>query len=565
MSFSPKFYVVEDPAVSTRLQPEFSILKGSRTRTYQPYVCVNTSNSSTQWSIIPPDPTTVINRNIYLAMPVKITLSRPGGGPGNVLDYGNTDAFKAYPLASVMSTLSATLNNLSVSCPVSDVMPWLARYSTYCEDERSFYSQFPSYQDRSQSYDELVNTLENPLGGFPANSTPYSFKRGQFPVTIISNTPTSAEIVAVIVEPLFMSPFLFKGEREPGFYGIRNFTLNITWDGTLNKIWSRVFDPLNPTTVTASFQNVTGLPPYVPTLPTLYLRYDTPESPVTLSEPHFSPYYQIDRFPTDAGIVAGGATVEHFTAQNIQLTGIPGRLYILFRRQNQDLTPFTPNVCASIRAINITFANVTGILSTASIYDIYQIAIKNGFQGTFTDWLGNAPGMASTSFGSVLALDFGEDIALPQGMYPGMSGTYQLLVKATFTNPSPDPIHYSMYVITVSQGEFHTIDSTASTSINIITPQDVQNTSGMDVRELKHNNFYGGAILDAIKRGVGVLARGYNKILPTVQNTLSGIGKVAQNFEGFGFNSKRPRLDDTNYNLGGDFMSLDDLKAQVDD
>lgn len=562
VSSSPKFIVMKDPSTSTVLQPTFNIILGSKVRTMQPYTSINNSDTATQWSIIPPDAETVIRRNVWIGMPVRITMTKPDDEGFPIVNYGVTDAFSAFPLNSIMGTLSATFNNLSISQPQSDYFPWIARYGVTNNQEKGYYSTFPSYQDRSQSYDELVYSNENPLSNYGNGSIPGEFKRGQVPIYIITNTNTQFEAVAFLLEPILMSPFNIYDDDQPGFYGIRTFTLNITWDSNRGKIWSKAFvNPLNPITLNVSFQGVSGLPSYIPSQPTLYLQYDTPYTPSPLSEARFIKYHQLDRYPTSFGSLGPGLLYENATFQNIQLTGIPSRIIILFREQNSDLSFSNPRTMAFIRSVNITFMNTTGILSTFSPFDLWEIGKKNGYMGTLTDWIGEGKGQRSSGPGSILALDFGKDIALPDGYAPGMGGSFQLLVKATFQNIANRTINFTGYIITVSAGEFHTVDGGASTSINFVTPDVVKSIASYDVKEIHYDDFYGGFGISDAKSMLGMLARGYNKLLPTVQKGLSKVGEFAKKFEGYGYGgTKRSRMSDYE---GGDFASLDELEDMI--
>lgn len=558
----PKFVVMKDPSTSTILQPTFNILVGSRVRTMQPYTCINNSDTATQWSIIPPDAQTVIRRNVWIGMPVRITMSKPTDEGFPIVNYGVTDAFSAFPLNSIMGTLAVTFNNLSISQPQSDYFPWIARYGVTSNQEKGYYSTFPSYQDRSQAYEELVYSNENPLSNYGNGSLPGQFKRGQIPIYIITNTNTQFEAVAFILEPILMSPFNIYDDDEPGFYGIRTFTLNITWDANRGKIWSKAFyNPLNPVTLNVTFQGVSGLPSYIPSQPTLYIQYDTPFIASPLSQPRYVKYHQLDRYPTSFGAVGPGVTYENATFQNIQLTGIPTRIIILFREQNSDLTFYKPRTMAFIRNVNITFMNTTGILSTFSPFDLWEIAKKNGYMGSLTDWIAEGNGQESTGPGSILALDFGKDITLPDGYLPGMGGTYQLLVKASFQNIAGRTINFTGYIITVSSGEFHTVEGSASTSINFVTSEVASSLANYDVKEIKYDDFYGGFGIGDAKSILGMVARGYNKILPSLQKGLSKVGEFAKNFEGYGYNSgNRNRLREYE---GGDFASLEELEDML--
>lgn len=556
--------VLQDPSSSLALAPIYTLQTGSKERTFQPYISINNSTTSTQWSIVPPDPNTIIRRMIWLAMPVRVTLSRPLGGPANVLQYGDTDAFAAYPLASCMTTAQVQFNNCSIAYPVNSYFPYLMKFTQNKKLNAGFYSTFPSYLDHSQTYEELVGTMENPLGGYPNNSIPGCVKRGQIPITIISNTPTSAELVALLLEPLFLSPLEFEGENVPGLYGIQNLNVNITWDN-LSKMWSKAFaNNPNPTTVTVTNVGVSGLPSWMPNMPTLYLRYDTPFQSLSLATPYVTPYYQLDRFTTDFGVLAAGATINKANFQTIQCNAIPSRIYIFTRERDADITFDKPRVCSAIEGVEITFMNKANQLATATVYDLWKMSYDNGYMGTFYEWLGNPPGLGATTFGSILCLEFGKDIALEPGYFAGRAGTYQLQIKLTYRNPSSRPINYTGYVVLVYPGSFITVNGSCRVELANLGPETLSRATSISVKEYETPNFLGGIGLGDIKSAIGLAAKGIGALMPLVksklpekyQGTAEKIGQFAKQFEGWGY----PGSDDMDYGEGGEFMTLDDLE-----
>ncbi|MEM3062119.1 MAG: hypothetical protein QW303_01045 [Nitrososphaerota archaeon] len=572
MAEEPKLRVLQDPSSSLALSPTFTLQTGSKERTFQPYVSINNSISSTQWSIVPPDPNTIIRRMIWLAMPVRVTMSRAFGGPENILQYGETDAFAAYPLASCMTTAQVQFNNASIAYPVNSFFPYLMKFKKRYELEKGFYSTFPSYLDCSQSYEELVGTLENPLGGYPNNSLPGCFKRGQIPIVIISNTPTSAELVALLLEPLFLSPLEFEGDNVPGLYGIKNLNINITWDN-LSKMWSKAFvSPANPVTVNVSIVGVSGLPSWMPNLPTLYLRYDTPFENLSLSVPYVTPYYQLDRYTTDFGSLAAGATISKANFQTIQSNSIPSRIYIFTRERDADISFEKPRVCSAIEGVEITFMNKANQLATATVYDLWKMSYDNGYMGSFSEWLGNPPGLGATTFGSILCLEFGKDIALESGYFAGREGTYQLQIKLTYRNPSSRPINYTGYVVLVYPGSFITVNGSCRVTLANMPAGALAKANLIGVKEYESSNFLGGIGLGDVKTAIGLAAKGVGALLPIIkpklppkwQQRAEKVGEFAKKFEGWGYGGQGTQLGEemteNEYSgEGGEFMSLDDF------
>lgn len=564
-------FILQDPTTFVQNTPKYGIFKGSLENTYQSYPSTNFSNSTIQFSIITPSPQTVLDRRIYLGVPIKINFTGDTGDDNiPLLNYGYTDAFRAFPLASIITTLQATINNLTLSIPLNDIFPYLARFQSFQNDEIRYYSTTPCFQDQSQNYNELLNSLINPLGGYPGTSIPYQQKRGEFPVVITQNNRNQAEVQAFILEPLFLSPFLMKGEREAGFFGVQNFTLNITLDSNINRIWSHCQHPVYNNNFSSIQVNIGGFQPVIPfytSQPTLFVKYAKPNVPSPLEIPSYSPYNLIDRYPTNMGTIVGGGTFDNFASQNIQLGSIPRRLYIYARRSNLTRTYETTDTFAVITNVNITWDTRSGLLSSASTKDLYDMSTKNGLQMSWEQFIGastiNSDSTRITTCGNIICIDFGEDIGLPLEQAPGMAGTFQLLVKASGFNPNSNPVEYTMYVVVISEGIFYTQNLQAFSATGTVTSTDINNSTNMQVHDIQHNTFYGNGIFDAIKKGIGAVARGFTKASPYIQQGLKAATQFADtvaDIAGAGQRLKKRKF----RHYGSGLMGLSDLKKRAE-
>lgn len=565
-------YLLLDPVTFVQMKPKYAIFKGGLDNNYQQYPSVSFSNNLIQFSVITPNPNIVLDRRLYIGIPIQFTVTGDTGDDNiPIFQYGTLDAFRAFPLQVITTTLTATINNLSLSIPQHDLFPIMGKYTSFPQDQIGEYSLFPSYMDASQEYSELVNSLVNPLGSYPGSSVPYTNKRGEYPIVILSNSRTSATFATYIVCPIILSPFLFKGEAEPGFYGVQNFTLNFTLGDLSLALSHTVINTSGPftnawTTINGTIQNVqvTSFFPWARNQPTLYARYSKPNATMDITEKYFSPWATIDRYVTFAGQLIPGATLTDFASQNIQLSQIPKRIYLFARERNQDRRVDRTDTCAVITNVNITFDNRTGILSSASMQDLYHISKKNGYCGTWYDWIGmsgifnNVTGQFTSTFGSIMCIDFGDDIGLPVSQAPGMTGTYQLLVKASFKNPNPvRAINYDFYVVVVNEGLFYTQNLQAFSATGTVTPQDLMKTENMNVMENKRSNFYGMGWLDVLKKGAvwaGRIARAaagpLSMINPAVGTAVGATGQAIGSVVGQGRH-------------GGARMNLEQLRKRL--
>ncbi len=164
----------------------------------------------------------------------------PGYVPAGTscFDYGITDALQAFPLASLMTTAQAQINNTAVSINLQDVLPSLLRMNNSRELYR-FNSTTPSLPDQAYArYADGVGANNNglagysnasydidqvPRGAFPADILVKRFSGGVFqdnsPVAVADTDTFVIEFSTVVAEPLFLSPFIF-GDPEYNQQGL---------------------------------------------------------------------------------------------------------------------------------------------------------------------------------------------------------------------------------------------------------------------------------------------------------------------------------------------------------
>jgi hypothetical protein len=125
------------------------------------------------------------------------------------------------------------------------------------------------------------------------------------------------------------------------------------------------------------------------------------------------------------------STTGLINSNNLQLNSIPSMMYIYARTQNQVL--YAPGTGCSqtdtylaLENINITFANYTGLLSSCSKYQLYQISYKNGCTMSWSQWSGertndasswNTPVAQYSTIGSILGVEFATDLGKMQKFF----------------------------------------------------------------------------------------------------------------------------------------------------
>ena len=250
---------------STRFQTHSLIIGRRAKRSLNSSIIRLTVNSSmilsSSSSKPSPSESIVVDRNILLSARVNFKINIGPNVPVgvNVWQYGQREAFQAFPLNNLFTTSTATINNTSVSVNSVDVIPALLQLMDE-EDLACSKGMTPHLIDRYQNYSDAINSNNNPLAGFKnASYNQHRLPRGSHPLdalTIIrtpaggpptDNNPVSQnigdtweiDVSATFTEPLFLSPFLFHSKyNEAGLFGINtmNYVFNI--DAQMKRFWS---------------------------------------------------------------------------------------------------------------------------------------------------------------------------------------------------------------------------------------------------------------------------------------------------------------------------------------
>lgn len=480
---------------------DFAIIKGSSETSWKQYTTSSVSQSSIQWSCNPPSRQIVIDRKVYVYLPIRLTMTGIPNGtnvlPRALLEVGN-DAPRSFPIANIIDTLNFTINNTSVSINLADMGQALLHYNTDIKLKNHEYSMTPNYYDCYQSYAAGSGTSRNPLGlygdGLEGTCTP----RGGFAGMKIVSNPTSnnnsTTVTAVVdvafCEPIFLSPFYWGQGDAPGLYNVQTLDCNMTFIGQLgNRLWSHDNTNWNINNITATFGGLpngpTSFAATTGNQPTLLFQYLKP--PITMNIPPAMPitynFSDLQRYPTDFGVVNAGVTTI-VNSNNIQLSAIPRRVYIFAREKNSAL--FSNNAATDtflqINNISIQFQSRTGILASASMQQLYQMSKRNHCNLSWNEWSGG-PVLASDqpfsnpsyvgTVGSVLCIEFGSDIPMDPLEAAGKLSQSMFQVSATVTNVSNRNLDCSLYIVTSIDGTFTVMNGQSFQNLGVITSQDI--------------------------------------------------------------------------------------------
>lgn len=545
---------VLDPRTMLKNERKYAVLQSGKSVMYKAYTSNSISTSSIQFSCPPPSGNVIVDRKQYFTLPVRLTFTGPGSNATNLIQ-PNRDAPRAFPISSSIDTLQVTINNTSVSINMADVIQPLLRFNTNESLKEFDYSSTPSYPDQSQNYSDLFSTNRSPLSFYGDQSDENPQGRAAFPFTIVSNSPTSAVVDMLLIEPLFLSPFFWGKGNSAGFYNVNTMDFNISF---LNNIGARMWSHDNSlgtnviSSITAQFNGFTGTEfSYKPNVPQMLFTYISPQDTELISsfQQITYPYLDTTRFTTDipaiaysAAAVGAGQTV---STNNIQLSTIPRRMYLLVRPNNATLYGTSgwnyTDTYYGISNVNIQFNNNL-YLNSASQQQLYQLAVKNGVNYSYNQWTGY-PKYPVNSFasspsiggvGSIICLEYGSDISIDSPYEaPGVNGQYNLQVQANVYNADPtgahDAVPLSIVLIIVNEGSF-TIPSLGRsiTQLGVLSKADVLNAKqqqGISYSEIQ--DLYGGDFFTGLKDFGSQLWEGIKGAWPYIKEGLNIAKEIA--------------------------------------
>jgi hypothetical protein len=534
---------------------DFAVKSGASQTTYQRFPATSSSNSSLIFSVQVPSENVVIGRDVLITTGLSFTMtagnSAGAGNPGAVpvgvsaFNYGVTDALQAFPMASLMTTATASINNTTVSVNLQDVLPSMLRLNNSRELYR-FNSSTPSLPDQAYArYEQGVGANNNALAGYsnasydidqvPRGSHPASITitrtdgaggaSDNSPIAVNDNDTWVIEFETVVAEPLFLSPFIF-GDPEynqQGLLGINNMNFTFNIDATCK----RLFSTSNPYIRTIGlgtaanpngFIGVTPIGTQVqPSSPALLFKFLSTQPSDLIETKNVVPYMDFPRYLTSSAnttsIAAQGSAT--LTSSNLQINQIPDLFIINVRKPMNSQTIQDASAFMTINNVSINLNNQSGLLSSASAYDLWRMSVKNGSTQSWAEFGGltfqsntTGAGKAVNTTGSLLIIDPAYDLSLPDYITSGSLGNYnfQFQVGVSNTLQATGSITPEICVIAVNSGIMTTQQGVSAIYTGILTKEMTlqaksrQQASAMKSAEIKR--MVGGNMLNMPLHGI---------------------------------------------------------------
>lgn len=567
--------LIVDPVIGD-ITPElvYAVQTGAAQKTAQSFQATSASNSSIVFSIQVPSENIVVDRavtvsaQVYLTVNIGTAANGAGVPPGELaFNLGLTDSLQAFPLNKLFTTAQATINNVSVSSNEQDIVDALLRMNNSRELYR-YNSTTTSLPDQAYlNYQDAVLANNNPLASY--NTASYDvdqIPRGAFPVVVnTASNPIVHHITAggtddsltstdvndwwtipitfTTIEPLLtLSPFTWCDPEynAQGLVGINNMSFNFTIDNSCKRVWSSAFEYSTYYSVSLGwagfnnnnpFQNVQMQFEFLSTQPTQLV-----------ASKNVCPYYDYARYISNAngGVTFNPGVPATFTSNTIQINQIPDYFIVFARIPMSQQTILNSASFLTINNVSVNFNNASGLLSSFSQNQLWNMSRKAGLNMNYDEWRGTAlrnsvdgEGEKVYTTGSILVID-AASLSLPSYLVAGNLGNFQFQITLNMTNNYAAAIAPELVIITANSGIFVTEQGTSTTFTGILTKELTLSTQEMKdtpaISRVMDERMIGGKMLH---RGI---ARHPKYVAQHMKKQMSGAGYIS-GVSGAGYSS----------------------------
>ena len=442
------------------------------------------------WNISPPSTQTIVDRNIRVKAYLEVVVDQP-------LQIGTNDGLRQFPLSAITDVVTMQINGETVSQNTADLIAAMNCYHNDTYDRNRAVSTSPAMPDQYQKYSDwqLYGSARNPLADYGENSSEMS--RGGFPITI---APDGLSFRCELTEPLFLSPFLSGQDEDEGMVNINQLNLSLRWVQLTSRVLCHSSAGNAITAVSASFYQA----------PEVLVNYISPMITYPLPTVQTFPYSKLQQYIKPVGNFVAGSS-QTLISDSIKLSLIPHRMYAYVRHARSSSDYTVADSFAKISRMSVLWNNQSGLLSTASEQELFDISSRNDSNLSYPQW--------DKYRGSVMCVEFGKDIGIQANESSGVAGQYTIQVQIEATNLD-DTGDYEFFLIMDQPGTFSVFENGARASIGNFSESMVLSAQQGD-SESSH------AVYTALHGGRlnGRFMRGFKNF---VHRFSSGLGDVAK-------------------------------------
>ena len=532
-----KVLIKDDRLANLTDQITYAVNKGGQQITSAEFPAISESASSCIYNIQVPSLETVIDRKVLWTATVRLKITGVSTADTQLLRYGVRDCLAPFPLHSMCTNMSATINNNTISCNMKEILTPMLRMLDP-NDLAQYNNTTPVAYDQYLNYTDMrVGANNNPFSGYN-NSVGNLHPRGSFAPNLIKNANgavlplngTEAYIDFTVTEPLLLSPFLFAktSSNSGGLHGVQNMSFNFNM-GYANRV-------LRHTSAGIALQSITGVQIETITKSSLRFFFLSCHPSDQLSSRCVVPYYEMPRFlnqETTLGTAAGdGKGGTNFVpapgsliSNTISLNQIPDKLIIYARKKDANWND--ADSFLAIKRVSINFNNNTAICSSFSREQLWQCSVQAGSNQTWDEFRGYAfapsavdeatagsgAGQFVRTSGSLVVLNMGEHVNLVEDFYSsGSIGAFNLQLTVDVENYSSTDTKFELVLITMNSGAFACERGTSTTYTALLTKADVLEASQMEpISHSDAKRMVGGGFLDSLKTVFKWISNGDNR------------------------------------------------------
>ena len=500
--------------------PAFAVNKGALSLTAVPFQAISQTTTQHTYNINVPSQNVFIDRAVDWTSTVPLlvktapittpfTINQP------ILTFGQDCALTNFPLHSCVGTMTATINDTTTTMNTSDILKQVLRLTSYQKNKLS--RTCPTMDDTYASYNTAYGTINNPLGGYGEATSSALTPNGAFPNVVFcnaANTPLVGAGSYIITSPaganqtinfvngipirdvvndaigyslviqftstekLVLSPFIFanSAEWETGLFGINAIQLVMNLQAPDRVIRSTNANGRSILSCVYNGSTFSGS--------SCLFQFLTPSLDLPLPPKSCVEYMEYPRYLTNlTGFTTAPGASEVLQSQTIVLPQIPDMLLIFCRPQSYS----TAGDLAGTRSadymfppqrISINFDNFSGLLSSHQQVQLYQMAVHNGLEMSYEEFIGLAKlgryGANVQSVGGFLVLKPGTDITLQSGQAPGIAGSYTLQYQLTVQNTTDATVaSYQIVTVAVNSGFFESQSGSSRVVKSVLSEADI--------------------------------------------------------------------------------------------
>ena len=158
MSSDYKTVLITDDRIANLTDSiSYAVVKGAQQITTAQFKATTQSQSSIVFNVVVPSLETVIDRRVMIRSTITLKITGYAAVDHNLINYGTRDCLAPFPLHQLINTMSATINNNTVSCNTRDVLPAVLRMldnrelARYNNTTPVMYDTYLNYKDMAVS------------------------------------------------------------------------------------------------------------------------------------------------------------------------------------------------------------------------------------------------------------------------------------------------------------------------------------------------------------------------------------------------------------------------------